>query len=75
MLKSIDTIENYLFITSKKHIFCRIEKLERKLEKPKHFFNDPAYEKSLELTQDNVEDALKVGIEAYKRKSASNGKR
>nr|CAB3265913.1 protein SDE2 homolog [Phallusia mammillata] len=52
----------------------KIEKLERKLEIPKHYFNDPAYEKSLETTQDNVEDALKAGIAAHKRKSANQPK-
>uniref|UniRef100_F6QSD6 SDE2-like domain-containing protein n=2 Tax=Ciona intestinalis TaxID=7719 RepID=F6QSD6_CIOIN len=47
----------------------KIEKLEKCLEKPKHFFNDPAYEKSLEQTADNVENALKTGLVAHKRKA------
>ncbi|XP_078493797.1 splicing regulator SDE2-like [Ciona intestinalis] len=47
----------------------KIEKLEKCLVKPKHFFNDPAYEKSLEQTSDNVENALKTGLVAHKRKA------
>ena len=46
-----------------------IEKLERQLQRPKHFFNDPEYEKSLEVTTDSVEDALKTGLNANKRVS------
>ena len=49
----------------------KIEKLERQLQKPKHFFNDPEYEKKLDETIDSVEDALKAGMKASKR--GSNG--
>jgi len=45
----------------------KIEKLERQIQKPKHFFNDPEYEKKLDETSDSVEDALKVGLKASKR--------
>lgn len=47
----------------------KIEKLERQMQRPKHFFNDPEYEKSLEATSDSVEDALKSGLKAKKRVS------
>jgi len=46
----------------------KIEKLERQLEKPKHFFNDPEYEKQLETASDNVHDALKDVLSKEKEK-------
>uniref|UniRef100_H2YGT8 SDE2-like domain-containing protein n=1 Tax=Ciona savignyi TaxID=51511 RepID=H2YGT8_CIOSA len=52
----------------------KMEKLEKCLEKPKHFFNDPAYEKSLEETSENVENALKKGLVAHKRKAQTTNK-
>ena len=45
----------------------KIEKLERQLQKPKHFFNDPEYKKKLDETSNSVEDALKAGLKANKR--------
>ena len=45
----------------------KIEKLERQMQRPKHYFNDPDYEKKLEETSDLVEDALKTGLQASKR--------
>ncbi|XP_076821364.1 splicing regulator SDE2-like [Clavelina lepadiformis] len=47
----------------------KIEKLEKQLQRPKHYFNDPDYERKLEEATDNVEDALKKGLTAQKRKA------
>ena len=52
----------------------KIEKLERQLQRPKHFFNDPEYEKKLDETIDSVEDALKTGLKAANKRVVKDNK-
>lgn len=46
----------------------KLENLEKKLEKPKHYFNDPEYEAQIELNSKKVDDSIKKGMLAKKRK-------
>merc|ERR1712002_1111878 len=46
----------------------KVENLEKKLVKPKHFFSDPDYDKQNEAISNSLEDALKQAKD-LKRKS------
>jgi len=46
----------------------KVENLEKKLVNPKHFFNDPDYDKQNETISDSLDDALKQA-KIMKRKS------
>lgn len=58
----------------------KLENLEKKLEKPKHFFSDPKYDEQCKKISDSVDDSIQAGLMAMKRrqeesKNASESKK